>query len=100
MPEMFQNEGLPATPIMGHLPEERHDPGYPFQTTGVDYAGPLTAAERKGRGCKIIKVYVVVFVHVATKNLYLDLVTKLRNAENIKQYFPITARSLLVLKIN
>ncbi|KAI8440876.1 hypothetical protein MSG28_009178 [Choristoneura fumiferana] len=73
----FRMRAQTANPIMGHLPEQRLDPGYTFQTTGVDYAGPLLAADRKGRGCKLIKVYVVVFVCFATKCLHLELVTSL-----------------------
>lgn len=73
----FRMRAQTVNPIMGHLPGQRLQPGYPFQTTGVDYAGPLTAADRKGRGCKPIKVYVVVFVCFTTKCLHLDLVTSL-----------------------
>ncbi|XP_047538693.1 uncharacterized protein LOC125072211 [Vanessa atalanta] len=73
----FRMKAQTINPIMGQLPEQRLDPGYPFQTTGVDYCGPLQAADRKGRGSKTIKVYIAVFVCFTTKALHLELVTDL-----------------------
>lgn len=73
----FRMKGQTMNPIMGQLPEERVNPGYPFKTTGVDYAGPLLAADRKGRGCRLIKVYVALFVCFSTKAIHLELVTDL-----------------------
>lgn len=64
-------------PLMGDLPEERVLPSPPFFITGVDYAGPFHIKDRNGRGCKLSKAYVSLFVCFATKAIHLELVTDL-----------------------
>ncbi|RVE43224.1 hypothetical protein evm_012104, partial [Chilo suppressalis] len=59
-------------PLMGNLPNQRLTPGIPFETTGVDFAGPFYITDRKGRGCKISKCYLCIFVCFATKALHLE----------------------------
>lgn len=44
---------------MGNLPYERIEPGYPFMRCGVDYAGPMLILNRKGRGAKLEKCYIL-----------------------------------------
>ncbi|XP_045446878.1 uncharacterized protein LOC123655084 [Melitaea cinxia] len=66
-----------ARPIMGNLPEQRLQPGYPFYTTGMDYAGPLIALNKRGRGSKTEKVYIAIFICFATKCVHLELVSSL-----------------------
>lgn len=41
---------------------------------GVDYAGPITAISRQGRGSRTIKVYIAIFICFATKAIHLELV--------------------------
>lgn len=49
--------GQDIAPLMGNLPQKRLIPGgYPFETVGVDYAGPIMSATRQGRGCRLTKV--------------------------------------------
>ncbi|XP_023312588.1 uncharacterized protein LOC111692719 [Anoplophora glabripennis] len=62
---------------MGQLPKERLIPGPPFDKTGVDYAGPFTIKDKKGRGAKHSKCYICLFVCFATKAVHLELVTEL-----------------------
>lgn len=62
-------------PIMGHLPTQRVQLEFPFLETGVDYAGPMLIADRKGRGCRLIKSYICIFVCLATKAVHLELVS-------------------------
>lgn len=64
-------------PIMGQLPEPRLQPGPPFNVSGVDYAGPFLIKDRKGRGARLSKAYVSLFVCFATKAIHLELVTEL-----------------------
>ena len=64
-------------PIMGNLPKERLTPGTPFEITGVDLAGPYLITDRKGRGCKISKCYMCLFVCFTTKALHLEVVSNL-----------------------
>lgn len=62
-------------PQMGNLPLSRLSPAdYPFQNVGVDYAGPIASASRQGRGCRLVKVYIVLFVCFTTKAIHLELV--------------------------
>lgn len=62
---------------MGSLPKVRITPTLPFCTTGVDYAGWFQIKDRQGRGCKISKAYIAVFVCFATRALHLELVSDL-----------------------
>ena len=68
-------KGQVISPIMGNLPENRVlSNGFPFQSVGVDYAGPIYAASRQGRGCRLVKVYIVLFVCFSTKAVHIELV--------------------------
>lgn len=68
-------KGKVITPLMGNLPQQRLNPGgFPFETVGVDYAGPISSASRQGRGCRIVKVYIALFICFTTKAIHLELV--------------------------
>ncbi|XP_035455669.2 uncharacterized protein LOC118268519 isoform X2 [Spodoptera frugiperda] len=69
--------GKTVQPIMGNLPKERVQLEFPFLETGTDYAGPILLADRKGRGCRLIKSYICVFVCLATRAVHLELVSDL-----------------------
>lgn len=70
-------KGQTLTPIMGNLPAQRLEPGFPFMRCGVDYAGPVLVLNRRGRGAKLEKNYICVIVCFSTRAVYLDLVTSL-----------------------
>ncbi|XP_054746024.1 uncharacterized protein LOC129250431 [Anastrepha obliqua] len=57
---------------MGALPTSRVTPSHPFETTGVDYCGPLLVTQ-KIRGRSPIKVYISVFVCFTTKAVHLEI---------------------------
>lgn len=61
-------------PVMGQLPAARTNLEFPFLHTGVDYAGPILIADRRGRGCKLLKAYICIFVCHAVKAVHLELV--------------------------
>ena len=62
------------------LPEFRTESGTPFETTGVDYAGPLTyKLAKKEEG----KCYVLIFTCATSRAVPLEL-TKSQSAEEIK----------------
>lgn len=66
----------PETQIpIGPLPNERITKSFPFQHVGLDYAGPFDLLDRKGRGAKIRKCYICVFVCFLTKGVHLELIT-------------------------
>ncbi|KAL0879208.1 hypothetical protein ABMA27_002991 [Loxostege sticticalis] len=64
-------------PIMGQLPTARTQLEFPFLNCSVDYAGPVFIADRKGRGCKLIKSYLCIFVCLAVKAVHIELATDL-----------------------
>ncbi|KAL0841161.1 hypothetical protein ABMA28_014907 [Loxostege sticticalis] len=43
----------------------------------VDYAGPVLIADRKGRGCKLLKSFLAIFICNSVKALHIELVTAL-----------------------
>ncbi|XP_063892244.1 uncharacterized protein LOC110380377 isoform X2 [Helicoverpa armigera] len=64
-------------PVMGQLPVNRTQLEFPFLNSSVDYAGPILIADRKGRGCKLVKAYLCIFVCLAVKAVHIELVTDL-----------------------
>ncbi|XP_062529977.1 uncharacterized protein LOC134200667 isoform X2 [Bombyx mori] len=66
-----------VNPIMGNLPRERLQPGFPFLRCGVDYAGPVFILNRRGRGARLQKSYICLFVCFASRAVHLELVTDL-----------------------
>lgn len=61
--------------IMGDLPVSRVTPAKPFDSTGVDFCGPIYIKEGKRRGVKKTKAYVAVFVCMAVKAVHLEVVS-------------------------
>ncbi|XP_047527076.1 uncharacterized protein LOC125064193 [Vanessa atalanta] len=70
-------QGRTLTPIMGHLPSQRTIPAFPFLTTGVDFAGPFMILNKKGRGAKLSKCYLCLFICFRYKCVHLEAVTEL-----------------------
>lgn len=62
-------------PIVGNLPSSRVTPDQPFRISGVDFGGPFYITDRKGRGCRITKCYMCLFVCFATKAVHLEVVS-------------------------
>ncbi|CAK1598081.1 unnamed protein product [Parnassius mnemosyne] len=60
------------TNIMGNLPSDRLMPDYPFCTVGIDFAGPFLITDRKGRGCKITKCYLCIFICFRYRCIHLE----------------------------
>ena len=60
------------TQLMGQLPKDRVTPSRPFSTTGVDYCGPFTYREGRGRGLRKMEGYIAVFVCFVTKAVHLE----------------------------
>ncbi|XP_045534371.1 uncharacterized protein LOC106713229 [Papilio machaon] len=73
----FRYKNTTIQPVMGQLPISRTNLEFPFLHCSVDYAGPILIADRKGRGCKLIKSYVCIFVCLAVKAVHIELVTDL-----------------------
>lgn len=62
--------GKSLSVLMGNLPRPRLEPGWPFVRCGVDYAGPLYILNRKGRGSKLEKCYICIFVCFTTRAVH------------------------------
>lgn len=77
---------------MGDLPKQRVSIMYPFQVSGVDYAGPFSIKDRKGRGCKITKAYICLFVCFSTKALHLEVASDLSTESFLAALKRFTAR--------
>ncbi|XP_041983251.1 uncharacterized protein LOC121736229 [Aricia agestis] len=70
-----------VTPIMGNLPKERLDPGFPFLRCGADYAGPMFTLNRKvGRP---LTAPVTAEVH----DVPAHCLTRYQRLEQIRQHF-------------
>jgi hypothetical protein len=73
----FKSRPTCANPKTGNLPAHRVQPGRPFQTCGVNYAGPVLIRESRGRGKRaLLKSYIAIFVCF----VHIELVTKLTKA--------------------
>lgn len=75
--------GKTLHPLMGNLPAERLDPGFPFIRTGVDYTAPIMILNRRGRGARLVKGYICLFICFLTKAVHLELVTSLSTEDYI-----------------
>ena len=63
---------------MGDLPADRVTPSPPFESVGIDYAGPMAYKRGPVRKPTMLKAYVAVFVCFSTKAAHLELVTDLK----------------------
>ncbi|CAD6210186.1 GSCOCG00010884001-RA-CDS [Cotesia congregata] len=61
--------------LMAPLPASRVTPSLVFETTGVDYAGPITLKMFQGRGTKTFKGWIAVFVCFSTSAIHLKVVS-------------------------
>ncbi|XP_026730718.1 uncharacterized protein LOC113495917 [Trichoplusia ni] len=69
--------GQTVQPIMGDLPNVRTNADFPFNCSGMDFAGPFMISSKKGRGNRVTKAYLCVFVCLITKALHLEVVSDL-----------------------
>ncbi|KAF6202361.1 hypothetical protein GE061_004760 [Apolygus lucorum] len=64
-------------PEMGQLPAGRVHQTYPFNQTGIDFAGPFSVSIAGLRGTRKIEIFLAVFVCLATKAVHLEAVLDL-----------------------
>lgn len=95
----FRAKPTQINPIMGNLPKDRLTPAPPFQITGTDYAGPFNLKDRKGRGAKISKCYVCLFVCFTTKAIHIELVSDLSTEAFVLALRRFAGRRGMPLKI-
>mgnify|MGYP005983794155 FL=1 len=68
-------------PKMGDLPKDRVQFGRPFLSVGIDYAGPMWIRESRGRGKRLAKAYIAIFVCFATNAIHIEFVPDLTTSE-------------------
>ncbi|GFU74061.1 uncharacterized protein TNCV_1641851 [Trichonephila clavipes] len=73
----FKNKPIVANQLMGSLPRERVNPSYPFLHTGIDYCGPFFIRYKHQRKGTYQKIYVAIFVCLASKAVHLEIVSDL-----------------------
>lgn len=73
----FKFNPVPLTCSMASLPNDRVKIRLPFEITGIDYAGPFSILNRRGRGVKIVKCYLAVFICFCTKAVHFEVVSDL-----------------------
>ncbi|GFX62289.1 pro-Pol polyprotein [Trichonephila clavipes] len=86
----FKNKPITMNQIMANLPRDRVTPNYPFNVTGVDFAGPFFIKFKNQRKGALNKIYVVVYVCLCTKAIHLDFVTDLTSQAfiaSLKRFF-------------
>lgn len=76
-------KGQTLAPLMGNIPKQRLEAGFPFARTGVDYAGPVYILSRRGRGSRLVKAYICLFICFTTKAIHLELVSGLTTDDYI-----------------
>ncbi|GFV04577.1 integrase catalytic domain-containing protein [Trichonephila clavipes] len=73
----FRQKPTGVDQLMGNLPSERVTPSAPFLNSGVDFCGPFQIKFKNQRKGIFSKVYVAIFVCLATKAIHLEAVTDL-----------------------
>ena len=84
--------GKPSSQLVGDLPKARVTPGFPFQRSGVDYAGPFNVRLSKTRDKETKKGYIAIFVCMARRAVRLEIVEDYRSDAFINAFHRFTAR--------
>ncbi|GFS58785.1 integrase catalytic domain-containing protein [Trichonephila clavipes] len=71
---------LRSSQLMGDLPPIRFQQIRPFESTGLDFAGPLTTKYAHKQSVTKFKSYICLFICTATKAVHLELVSDLSTA--------------------
>lgn len=85
--------------LMANLPVDRVTRGFPFEITGVDYAGPFDLAEIYKRKTSLKKCWVAIFVCMRTRAVHIDIVKDLTSAAFINCYDRFVSRRGPCLKL-
>lgn len=78
--------------LMGNLPEQRIVPASCFIKTGLDFAGYFLVKENELRKSRTLKIYVCVFVCMATKAVDFEVVHDLSTSSFLAAFKRFTAR--------
>ncbi|XP_043496478.1 uncharacterized protein LOC122520484 [Polistes fuscatus] len=84
--------GVRAQQLMAPLPASRVTPSLVFETTGLDYAGPVTMKTFQGRGAKSFKGWIAVFICFSTSAVHLEVVSDYTTEGFLKAFRRFTSR--------
>lgn len=84
---------------MAALPPERVKLSLPFNTTGVDFAGPLLVKSGLTRNAAYHKAYICVFVCFSTKAIHLEVCSDLTTQSFLAAFARFVGRRGLPSKI-
>lgn len=88
----YRFKAKPLEPFMSSVPSSRFKMVRAFVNTGVDLAGPFLLKESKRRNAKVHKCWVVVFICLSTRAVYIDLVSDLTTAAFLSTFDRFIAR--------
>lgn len=80
------------TQIMSALPLERTVLSRPFHCTGIDFAGPFEIKNITGRGSRVTKGYVCIFVCFSTKAIHLEATSSLSTSTFLAAFHRFISR--------
>lgn len=79
--------------LMANLPAPRINiANKPFLNCAVDYTGAISTKMSKGRGGKLIKSYIAIFVCMATKAIHIELVSDMTAEAFVTAFRPLVSR--------
>lgn len=73
----FKHKPRTQIPLMGNLPSPRINSARPFLNTGTDFGGYFNVKIHNLRSVRHTKVYICVFICLATKAVHIEVVTDL-----------------------
>lgn len=79
----YRLQARPAQQQMADLPLNRVTSSHPFREVGVDFAGPFLIKSSPLRKAPTQKVYIALFICMATKAVHLEVVSSLDTAHFI-----------------
>lgn len=85
-----KNKPVILEQLMGQPPPERVNISPPFSNSGVDFAGPFFVRNRNQRKGPLHRIYVAIFVCMATKAIHIEMVTDLTSESfiaTLKRFF-------------
>lgn len=88
----FKYNAKNSQQIMGELPDVRVQPIRPFYKTGVDYGGPFLVRRTKNSRATCDKIYIALFICMATKAIHLEIVSSLSSEDFINALKRFIAR--------
>jgi hypothetical protein len=95
----FKTNPTTFNQIMGDLPSDRVTQNRPFLISGVDFAGPISLKEGRGRGKRIVKAYIALFICMTTKAVHVELVGDLTTESFLNALKRLISRRGMVSKL-